>query len=141
MGGIDDGDGKLVGCGKRRIVSRIKWYPSLSVSSPCRSFSLLHPPSRRRVDPTRCYILSLSLSLDSVTLPVVNARDVAATIIYGALKRQPRGSAAIADVDQSIVSPVISISLIFFLINSVTLREYNNLELFLALHYGKKNSN
>lgn len=44
VGGIDDGDGKLVGCGKRRIVSWIKWYPSLPVSSPCRSFSLLHPP-------------------------------------------------------------------------------------------------
>lgn len=43
VGGIGDGDGERVGCGKRRIVSRIKWYPSLSVSSPCRSFSLLHP--------------------------------------------------------------------------------------------------
>lgn len=44
VGGIGDGDGERVGCGKRRIVSRIKWYPSLSVSSPCRSLSLLHPP-------------------------------------------------------------------------------------------------
>lgn len=48
VGGIGDGDGERVGCGKRRIVSRIKWYPSLSVSSPCRSFSLSFIPLVRR---------------------------------------------------------------------------------------------
>lgn len=39
VGGIGDADGEWVGCGKRRIVSRIKWYPSLSVSSPFLSSS------------------------------------------------------------------------------------------------------
>lgn len=47
IGRIDDGDGKLVGCGKRRIVSRIKWYPSLSVSDPPSQFLSSSPTLAR----------------------------------------------------------------------------------------------
>lgn len=112
MGGIDDGDGKLVGCGKRRIVSWIKWYPSLPVSSPCRSFSLLHPPrSDSRFDSA-----SFSSILSCTSLPV-DGRSVAAAIIHSNVHNTKcvlHVERTIVSVDESIAPSVTSSSSLFY---------------------------
>lgn len=65
--GIGDGDGKLVGCGKRRIVSRIKWYPSLSVSATLVAVSLFFIPLVAARDPARHESLRFPLVHPSCT--------------------------------------------------------------------------
>lgn len=83
VGGIGDGDGERVGCGKRRIVSRIKWYPSLSVSSPCRSFSLLHPLRSARLSLFHPLASSPSLLLAPRGSLVSGGCMILLAIIYG----------------------------------------------------------